>query len=228
MIASWPCPLPGGGHADELVLQTGANDAEMRLMLVAPLFDEHNKLRRHMAQVMRRLSEAGIMCVLPDLPGLNESTQPLEDQSLAHWRSALAAASAHFNVTHVLSFRSGAILIGNDAKGWTYAPQDGAKLLRGMIRARAIASKEAGVAETSQELNDLGRSEGITLAGWPIGSELFCDLETATPARSDTLVSIEQALIGGQGLWLRAEPGEDHAQADAMATAIIEELGKPE
>lgn len=185
-------------------------------------------MRRQLAEVMRRLAENGISCVLPDLPGCNESVQPLLDQTLTGWRAAIASAMMHFEATHVLAVRSGALVVPSKARGWSFAAQDGAKLLRGMIRARTIASKEAGASETSDQLTALGRSEGLVLNGWPISAMLFRELEQAFPAISDTLAPIDQSLVGGAGLWLRAEPGEDADQASALATAILEDLAKPQ
>ena len=231
MISSWPCPLPGGGTADELAVQiTAENVAEsgLRILMLPPLFDEHNKMRRFMAQVMRALADDGVPSVLPDLTGLNESAQALENQKLSHWRGCVSHAIEHFEVSHVLAVRSGAMLVPDDARGWLYAPQSGVKMLRAMIRARTISSKEAGIAETSDEISELGHSEGVTLNGWPISAALFTELESAETPQSDRLAIIDQSLVGGSGIWLRAEPDEDSAQSASLATAILEDLGTPE
>jgi hypothetical protein len=45
-----------------------------RLLIVPALFDEGNRMRRLTVEVMRRLAASGIASVLPDLPGLQEST----------------------------------------------------------------------------------------------------------------------------------------------------------
>ena len=49
------------------------------------------------------------------------------------------------------------------------------------------------------------------------------ELETATPAAS-TQRLIEQSELGGAGLWLRAEPGDDPEQAAALAQLIVQDL----
>ncbi|MCK0128241.1 hypothetical protein [Erythrobacter sp. F6033] len=227
MISDWPCPLPGGGTGDELALHIG-DGAVARILVIPPLFDEHNKLRRQLAEVMRRLAENEITCVLPDLPGWNESIRPLDQQSLELWKACIKNAAQNFEITHFLAVRSGAILLPETATGWSYAPQSGAKLLRGMLRARTIASKEAGKVETLDGLAEIGRAEGVVLAGWPLNATLYRELEKAEPLQTQTIVTIEQSLVGGSGLWLRAEPDEAPSQADALATAILEDLGKPE
>ena len=52
---------------------------------------------------------------------------------------------------------------------------------------------------------------------------MFRELEEAEPATQ--LIDIEQASVGGSGLWLRAEPDEDPEQADALAAMIAIQLG---
>lgn len=226
MIGTWPCPLPDGRVSDELSVSFKAGRDSL-VLIIPPLFDEHNKMRRQLVEVMRRLSAANHDAVLPDLPGWNESLEPLADQTLDHWRKAISEAARFFNATHVLTVRSGSLLSPPVLRGWQYAPHSGAKLVRGMIRARLIANREAGREETSDQLHETGRSEGLTLAGWTLGAELFRELECAQPIQSDLQSEISQDMIGGTSPWLRAEPDEDSKQADALATLIAEELATP-
>ena len=152
-------------------------------MLVLPaLFDEANKLRRLTVEVMRRLDLAEIDSVLPDLPGCNESRQPLGTQTLAHWRQSAVAASTRFGATHVLTLRGGALIAPGDMPGWAYAPVAGRKVLRAMLRARTIAAREAGREETIEALQEQARAEGIELAGWKLGAAMFAQvLDDARP-----------------------------------------------
>lgn len=219
MIGIWPCTLPDGAVSEELVASQGTGDRP-KLLIIPPLFSEQNLMRRQLAELMRKLAEAGIDSVLPDLPGWNESLQPLEKQTLAFWRSAMAEAAQVHGARHVLAVRSGAILIPETLTGWSYAPHSGAKLLRAMIRARTIASREAGQAETSEEIYELGRRDGVMLAGWPISAAMFAELEVAEPAERDGLVEIKQGQVGGPALWLRAEAAEDAEQVKSLAGII--------
>jgi hypothetical protein len=227
-FVEWPCPAVGGDTRSEaaLVFDRGR---ESRLLVIPPLFDEANKLRHTLVEVLRRLDASGIDGVLPDLPGCNESLAPLAEQTLENWRAAAAAASAHFRATGVLTVRSGALLRPPDVLGWDYAPQDGPKTLRSMIRARMIASREAGREEPRDAIETKGRAEGITLAGWHIGPALFTALEAAElPTREDGVTVIEHETIGGRPAWLRAEPDFDAAQADALAAIIAVAMRQPE
>ena len=219
MISTWT--LTGReGTASEEQLVAFDRGRSMRVLVSPAWFDEANKLRRFTVEVMRRLDEAGIDSFLPDLPGCNDSLAPLEKQTLAAWRDAMTSAANTFAATHVLGLRAGALVTPAYLPGWLYAPVSGPKLLRGMLRARTIAAREAGREEKTEALRALGRSEGLTLGGWPLGAALIRELETAEPALGDGQSDVVQSLLGGPALWLRAEPGEDPAQADALAAII--------
>lgn len=225
MLSVWDCPDRGSETHEELVLSFDRGRAH-RLLILPALFDEANKLRRFTVEAMRRLDTAGIDTFLPDLPGCNESPVPLGDIAMDDWRRASAAAAVACQATHVLGLRGGALLTPGHLPGWHYAPASGAKLLRSLLRARVIASREAAREETIAQLESAGRCDGLALAGWQIGAPLFRDLESAAPALAGNQAIIDQASLGGPGLWLRAEPGESAAQADALAGAIAGSLGE--
>jgi hypothetical protein len=194
------------------------------LLVLPALFDEHNKLRHFTVEVMRRLDAAGIDAFLPDLPGCNESLAPLEPQSLGSWREAATAAARHFAATHVLSFRGGALCEPSGPAVLRYAPVTGSSVLRAMLRARVIARKEAGVAESTEALAALGRTEGLELGGYRLGAPMITDLEAAEPSGGAALANIAQADVGGPALWLRAEPDHSAEQAHALAALVVGQL----
>ncbi|MDF8332252.1 hypothetical protein [Novosphingobium cyanobacteriorum] len=219
MNAGWPCPGPGG-PTEELAV-TFDRQRRHRLLIVPPLFDEMNRTRRFLIETMRRLDIVGVDSVLPDLPGCNESVQAFEAQSLYSWRKAMAQAAAHFRASHVLAVRGGALVFPNALPGWVLEPVKGASLLRQMLRARTLAGREAGLAESSAELLEIGREEGLDLAGYRLGAALVAGLESAMPL-DEGQREIRQSDLGGGALWLRAEPGEDPGQANALAAIIAE------
>lgn len=192
----------------------------LRVLVCPAWFDEANKLRRFTVEVMRRLDAAGIDTLLPDLPGCNESLAPLQGQTLAGWRTGIASAADELRATHVLAIRAGALIAPAGLPGWHYAAQSGPKLLRAMIRARTIAAREAGIAETSEGLMAQGRETGLTLGGWNVGAALFRALASAEPELAPGQSDIAQSSLGGPGLWLRAEPDEDAGQAERLAATI--------
>ena len=221
MITTWHAPLPGGGTAEELLVRF--DQARARRVLVLPAwFDEANKLRRFTIETMRQLDRAGIDSFLPDLPGCNDSLEPLGGQTLAGWQAAAAAAAEAMGATDVLAIRAGALLAPEGLPVWRYAALSGPKLLRGLIRARALAAREAGLAETTEALMAQGREAGLMLGGWMVGAALLRALEQAEISTDDGARDIGTGDLGGAGLWLRAEPGEDAAQSARLAAIIAD------
>jgi hypothetical protein len=218
-FAEWPCPLASGGMSDELALTFDAG-RKHRLLAVPALFDEANKLRRLTVEVMRRLDAAGIDCFLPDLPGTSESLQPLPDQTAAGWEEAIVTAARHFGATHVLAIRGGALVMPRGLPGWRYAPVKGATILRQLLRGRIVAAREAGRDETQEGLLQEGLEHGLELAGYRLGAAFLREIQSLVPGVAAGVADIDQEMIGGGGLWLRAEPDDDRAQADTLAAIV--------
>jgi hypothetical protein len=221
---SWPCPAADGGESSELALCFDQGRKE-RLLVIPALFDEANKLRRFTVEVMRRLDAAGIDCILPDLPGTNESLAPLASQSAEGWTGAMLAAANHFRANRLLAMRGGGLVTPKVIPGWHYAPVKGASLLRQMLRARIVASREMGREETQESLLAKGANEGLDLSGYQLGSTLLRDLQDLRPPERPGISALEHELVGGSPLWLRAEPDEDREQADALAAVIAVGIG---
>lgn len=219
-MTHWPCPGPEG-QSEEYALSFDRG-RKRRLLIVPALFDEANRMRRMLVDSMRLLDEGGVDTFLPDLPGCNESLQRFDAQSLHGWRSAMVLAARHFGATDVLAVRGGALVFPNTLPGWALEPAKGASILRQLIRARVIASREAGIQEESAALLELGRTGGLELAGWHCGASLIAGLENALPQiEGHQLVS--QGQLGGGGLWLRAEPAAAPEQSAALARIILSE-----
>ena len=226
MLATWPCPGPAGLLEEAAVAFDRGRAA--RLLIVPPLFEEMNRTRRFLIETQRLLDAAGVDSFLPDLPGCNESPQAFSAQSLGSWRNAMDAAARHFAATHVLALRGGALVFPTSLPGWVLEPAKGASILRQLLRARVLSAREAGMAEDSAELLELGRNHGIELAGYRLGASLVAGLDAAVPLeegpKNEPRWVIRQSELGAGALWLRSEPSEDPAQSSALAhiiTAVI-------
>lgn len=217
MIAAWP-----GVAGEELALAFDQGRAR-RVLVLPAWFDEGNKLRHFTVEVMCRLDGAGIDSFLPDLPGCNESLAPLDGQTVETWRSEAAESASYFAATHVLAIRAAAA-IAPDLPGWRYAPVAGSSQLRSLLRARVLASREAGLEEDREALLMRGRQEGLDLAGYGLGAGMIAGLEAAELPPAGRQRDIAQGDLGGAGLWLRAEPDHDPKQADALAAIVAMEL----
>lgn len=217
-LLGWTAP----GGSTELVVAHGPADAAQRVLVLPAWFDEANKTRHFTQAVMRHLADAGVPSMLPDLPGCNESLAPFESQSLATWRDAAQTAAEQLGATHVLAMRA-AVAIAPSLPGWAYAAVPGRSVLRGMLRARVLSAREAGRQESSEALLASGLANGLDLVGYRLGAQMVADLAGGELPES-SLLAIPQAEIGGPGLWLRAEPDHDPAQAERLAALIARRL----
>lgn len=181
-------------------------------------------MRRTLVLTMRALSRLGTASLLPDLPGQNDSLTVTEDVTLADWRSALAAiAQAEGRPVVVASWRGGSLLDDavTDAAGWwRMAPVPGASIVKAMIRTRIAGDKEAGRQSSAEAVRASAARAPVELAGNLLSAAMLDALETAIPAPIEPLRQVMPADLNGSALWLRAEPGEDAAMAEAMAVDI--------
>ncbi len=213
---SWP-----GGT--ENLLMTGAN-APVQLILIPPLFEEANRLRKTLVAVMRGLAAQGLGVTLPDLPATNESVAAYGAATLDDWQAALVALVQERRALGqtVLSaaFRGGALIDhAADIDGrWRLAPETGARLLRDLSR-RALGR--------SRQMHG---GDALDESGYVFPPALKAALEAAIPqpANALRLVRLAQdagaadARIAGAPLWRRTEPGEDPALSQAIITDIAE------
>lgn len=195
------------------------------ILVVPPLFEEANRMRRTLALAMRVLGADGFATVLPDLPGQNESLVPLVEVDLDRWQDALAKTIAEINgPVIVASFRGGA-LIDHKAKAaawWRLAPVGGASLLRTLMRARVSADREAGVTSSIEALQEQAKAAPLLLAGNRLSPAMIAQLGASEAQAVEPLRSVGLGAdgIAGTPLWLRAEPGEDAPMAHAIAADI--------
>jgi hypothetical protein len=207
---------------DELCLSFGGANSR-RILIIPPLFDEMNRVRRVLATAMRDLAERDVGSILIDLPGCNESLASLQDQSLSKWRDAVTACSEQLNVTHIASLRGGALI--DDGKPelphWRLAPVKGASLLKTMIRTRIAGEKEAGNVVTEGAILAQAEAAPVELAGNLLGPAMLAQLAVAEPVALPQLT--ERKLgedIMGAPLWLRAEPQDDAEFAANIAADL--------
>ncbi len=219
----------------ELCLHVPAQSPH-RVMLVPPLFDEMNRMRKMMVDVMRSLHALHISSFLPDLPGTSESLTPSERVTLADWKKAVQACAAQHQISHIASFRGGALIISDipSAEHWIFSPVKGATVIRTMLRTKIAADRESGLNTSLAELVAEAETKPLELAGNIIGSELFAQLNAADIADmpNQRIVRLESdskpsdGQIAGSALWLRAEPDDDLTMSTAIAQDIAGWIGQ--
>ncbi len=201
----------------------GVTDAARRIMIVPPLFDEMNRVRAMLVGAMRGLAGCGVMTLLPDLPGCNESIAAITEQSLASWQRAMSAAAHQLGATHVASIRGGALVVTDIAlPQWRLAPVKGASLVKTMLRTRMASDKEAGLGSSIESLMTDANNGPLELSGYRLGADLLAELDVAVP--DDTAFEITlgdgPGQLCGKPLWLRAEPKEDAEMSTALAAEL--------
>lgn len=224
MLGTWPCPAADNGKNCAELAICFDNGRKKRVLVLPALFDEANKLRHFTIEVMRALERCGVDSFLPDFSGCNESTEPLQDQSLAVWQNQSRAAASYFAASHILAIRGGALLDPGHLPGLHFAPVEGIGLLRAMLRARVLSDKEAGIVSDRDTLLEHGTRAGLTLAGYRLGPEMIVQLASGVAPHS-AATGLTQSAIGGGALWLRAEPAHDPAQAAKLASLVAGEHG---
>ena len=214
-----------GGY-DEHVLAYGPQDTQLRILIVPPLFDEMNRTRAVLVGAMRELATRGIMTLLPDLPGCNESLAPIEQQTLAGWRDAVHACAEQRKASHMAAIRGGTLIdAAITLPRWRLAPVKGASLLKTLLRTRVAADKEAGKTSTTESLIAEASVNGwVELAGYRLGSDMLGELENSEPTdpAQTTIVQLGtgEGELWGKPVWLRAEPQEDPDMSAALAAAL--------
>jgi hypothetical protein len=204
-----------------LCLCLGAENSR-NILIISPLFDEMNRMRRVLVSAMRTLAEDGVSSMLIDLPGCNESLAPLETQDLASWRQAVADCAGQLGATHIASVRGGALVDDGVAlPHWRLAPVKGSSLLKTMIRTRIAGEKEAGKATTEAELMAAAQAAPLELGGNLLDPAMVAQLATAEPVPLANLTTRKLGEdITGSPLWLRAEPQDDAAMSASIAADL--------
>ena len=90
------------------------------------------------------------------------------------------------------------------------------------MRARVSADREAGVTSSLESLQEQATAAPLLLAGNLLSSAMVAQLGASEAQAVEPLRSVGLGAdgIAGTPLWLRAEPGEDAAMADAIAADI--------
>jgi hypothetical protein len=212
----------------EFCLSFGVATAQRRIMIIPPLFDEMNRMRRVIVSAMRHLERFGIASFLPDLPGCNESIADLTTHSLSTWKLAMASAANRGNSTHIASLRGGALIdeTHSDLPHWRFVPAKSETLLKAMLRTRVAGDKEAGLITTSASLLKQAEHSPIELGGNWLGPQMIAELSVT---EAEQLHDLRVVTLGdgpnavtGSALWLRAEPQDDANFAVAIADDLAQ------
>lgn len=213
----------------ERVVRIG--DGGTAILILAPLFEEANRTRHFLIETMRHLAGRGYSCFLPDLPGTLESTVRLETVEWRDWEQALADIVKDIGAPlHIASVRGGALLDGGimASSRWRLAPTDGVALLRDLIRTRMAADREAGRTATADQVETEALTMPFDVAGYRFNPRFLAEMKNRAPASAGAIRTVRletdphpaEALLSGQPLWRRSEPGHDPVLSQHIASDI--------
>jgi pimeloyl-ACP methyl ester carboxylesterase len=209
------------GGQKEYCLSFGDVEASRCILIIPPLFDEMNRVRRTLVQAMRALAEHGLRTLLPDLPGCNESAADLPVQTIETWQEAVAALALQLGATHIAALRGGALIDHKTSLPvWRLAPVKGRSLLKTMLRTRIAAEREAGRTVSIEQLMAAAQSSPLELSGYVLGMAMLESLDSVLPAVVPDLHEAALTDVNGSALWLRAEPQDDPAMSAALAANL--------
>lgn len=191
------------------------------LLILQPLFEEANRVRRTLVSMCRYLDGAGLGVAIPDLPGMGENPLPASHISLAQildGTTLLAdALTKEGKSLFTVGFRAGCLFdsIAPSKAAWRFAPEPGDRLVRTMMRT-----------EIPEESND----HIVFAQGQKVSRALLAELSvTEMPPlpklRTLRLVTDKAAAdrhVNASPLWRHAEPGEDPGLAKLLADDLID------
>ncbi len=190
------------------------------ILFLPPLFEEMNRTRALIADLMRRMAARGYGCWLPDLPGTGESERALETIGWEQWRGAVAAAAAELGhggkLAAVASIRGGCLLddvVPADC-AWRFAPVAGSSLVRDLSRAGLTSGGgTAGYAPAELLLRPLERAEPVEIVRL---RTLRLESDRAEADRK----------VDAPPLWRRAEPETSSELSALLADDLLKWVGR--
>lgn len=195
----------------EAMLRVGPIGAPI-VVAALPLFEEGNRTRAAVLDVLRRLAAQGIAGALPDLPGTGESVVATQDATLAMWREGFAAACAALpGPVHVMAWRGGALVDGaaEVASRWYLAPTSGSATVRELERLRRAGGGAdfGGNALSAAMLDGLAVAEPVTTGPLRV-------------VRLESDIKAADRKLAGVPLWRGSEPGVDAVLQTAVAADV--------
>lgn len=204
-------------------LPTFSNLADQRfiVLILQPLFEEANRMRRTLALMARGLDRHGGGVVMPDLPGMGEHPLGTHEVGINDIEAALEtfcdALANQGRPVLVAGFRAACLFdsLPGASANWRFAPEPGDRLVRTLLRTE--------MPEESTETHAFINGQLVSRA--------FLDdmarLPLPNPARLRTLrLATDRAEadrhVEASPLWRHAEPGEDPALAELLAKDMLD------
>ena len=195
-------------------------DQRFIVLILQPLFEEANRMRRTLALMARALDRQGVGVVMADLPGMGEHPLGANQVGISDIGTAsnllCDALTSQGRPILVAGFRAACLFdsLPGASANWRFAPEPGDRLVRTLLRTE--------MPEESTETHAFINGQLVSRA--------FLDdmarLPLPNPARLRTLrLATDRAEadhhVEASPLWRHAEPGEDPVLAELLAEDIL-------
>lgn len=195
-------------------------DQRLIFLILQPLFEEANRMRRTLALMARALDRRGIGIVLPDLPGMGEHPLSGVRVRASDIETAMAtlidALSLDKRPILVAGFRAGCLFdaIPGTAAHWRFAPEPGHRLVRTLMRTEAPEESSPTHAFVNGQLVSRAFLDDLSQRPLPDPARLRTLRLSTDKAEADRHVEASP-------LWRHAEPGEDPVLAELLAEDLL-------
>lgn len=195
-------------------------DQRFIVLILQPLFEEANRMRRTLALMARTLDRQGVGVVMADLPGMGEHPLGANQVGISDIETAsnllCDALTSQGRPVLVAGFRAACLFdsLPGASANWRFSPEPGDRLVRTLLRT-----------EMPEET-----TETHAFINGQLVSRAFLDdmarLPLPNPARLRTLrLATDRAEadhhVEASPLWRHAEPGEDPSLAELLAEDIL-------
>ncbi len=196
-------------------------DQRFTVLILQPLFEEANRMRRTLALMARALEDRGVGVAIPDLPGMGEHPLGADKVAVRDIETASKAIcdtlASNGRSILVASFRAACLFdtLPGASANWRFAPEPGDRLVRTLMRTE-IPDESS---ETLIFVNGQWVSRGLV--------DELSRLPLPDPSRLRTLRLVTDRTdadrhVEASPLWRHAEPGEDPALAELLAEDILQ------
>lgn len=195
-------------------------DQRFIVLILQPLFEEANRMRRTLALMARALDRQGVGVVMADLPGMGEHPLGANQVGISDIGTAsnllCDALTSQGRPILVAGFRAACLFdsLPGASANWRFAPEPGDRLVRTLLRTE--------MPEESTETHAFINGQLVSRAFL----DDMASLPLPNPARLRTLrLATDRAEadhhVEASPLWRHAEPGEDPALAELLAGDIL-------
>ena len=195
-------------------------DQRFIVLILQPLFEEANRMRRTLALMARTLDRQGVGVVMADLPGMGEHPLGANQVGISDIETAsnllCDALTSQGRPVLVAGFRAACLFdsLPGASANWRFSPEPGDRLVRTLLRTEIPEESTEAHAFINGQL--VSRAFLDDMARLPLPNPACLRTLRLATDRAEADHHVEAS-----PLWRHAEPGEDPALAELLAGDIL-------